>query len=131
MNVTPRTTPVTNTRPGSPDAPCSPGFPGFPASPDDRSALLAALSELEAELAKRYTSDPVAALADFGLAPAEPVYGGTDGFLVIEQLDGPAAAFDDCYGCGSYANVTAGPDVQGVRAVRAVQGVQGVQVALA
>lgn len=128
MNVTPRTTPVTNTRPGSPDAPCSPDAPYSPGSPDDRSALLAALSELEAELAKRYTSDPVAALADFGLAPAEPVFGGSAGLLVIEQLDGPAAAFDSCYQCASYAHAAAGADLPGVQGV---QGAQGLQVALA
>ncbi|BAU83992.1 hypothetical protein SLA_3078 [Streptomyces laurentii] len=109
MNVTPRTTPVTNTRPGSPAAPCSPG------SPDDRSALLTALSELEAELAKRYTSDPVAALADFGLAPAEPVFGGSAGLLVIEQLDGPAVAFDECFGCATTMGAWADADAQGVR----------------
>jgi hypothetical protein len=95
MNVTMRTAPITNT---------------CPDSPDHRFALLTARAGLEPELAKRYTSDPVSVLAEFGLPSTEPVYGDTGRFLVIEQLDGPSAALDGCYGCATGVAPTAGLD---------------------
>jgi hypothetical protein len=71
---------------------------------DQRFALLTARVGLEPELAKRYTSDPVSVLAEFGLAAAEPVYGdayrGADFSLVIDELD-RSGANDNCYGCYS------------------------------
>ncbi|WP_181807270.1 hypothetical protein [Streptomyces shenzhenensis] len=96
MNVTMRTAPITHARPDAPDLRTA-----RPLSSDHRFALLTARAGLEPELAKRYTSDPVSVLAEFGLASSEPVYGDADRCLVIEQLDGPGVAFDSCYGCAT------------------------------
>lgn len=91
--------PPTKTRPDSPAFPTT----TRPPSSDHRLALLTARAGLEPELAKRYTSDPVSVLAEFGLASAEPVYGdlygGADRFLVIEELDrlgGEECSFSVC-----------------------------------
>ncbi|MFF0626328.1 hypothetical protein [Streptomyces sp. NPDC004296] len=62
-------------------------------SQDWRFAVLAARSGLEAELGARFGADPVAVLAEFGLAEHAPAeLPALCAGLVIEDLDRPAPA---------------------------------------
>ncbi|MER5476875.1 hypothetical protein ABT026_07815 [Streptomyces sp. NPDC002734] len=97
-------------------APAVSGAGTLPLTGDHRFALLTARAGLEPELAQRYTSDPVAVLAEFGFAASEPVYGddfaeafgasladgGIGRTLVIDHLDRPGSgAAGGCYGCAT------------------------------
>ncbi|MBB1242211.1 hypothetical protein GL263_01255 [Streptomyces durbertensis] len=69
-------------------APLSAAVAGTAGTADATFAVLAARTALESDLAKRYTTDPLSVLAEFGPAAAEPVYHAGHSGLTIERLDG-------------------------------------------